>query len=197
MAGDILSADIVDACHMLPGKSSEEMRHRDPHPEVHVTVFKHVADVFDAVRAAPLPQLGREAFGDQSGNHFHIGIADFCLFVLICGVCPEIGNTADPVLRTIFFCQKIPRGPGPGQVLSCRTNRTDRRIAFGISDRRFIREESENGIAEIRFIALIMRFINRIDENPAGFFVKEIDVVIPAARIPGQIHDVYSEISFR
>ena len=161
-----LTADIIDARHILTIESSEVVSQRHPGLGVGVVVFNDMTDVFYAMFSAPVSDLFGEIFPHELCDSVHICIADLCGFFRMI-VVPEPQK-----LRCIVFTKSLLQFflklIGPWKIGLCAqtigTGHVD-----AISKFRFIGKETEYRLSEVFLVVSVVCFIDRIDQYPAGF----------------------------
>ena len=182
-----LSADVVDTGHILPVQSAEIMSQRHTGLCMGVVVLDQMADISHAVLPTPGADLLGEILAHQFRDRVHNRISNrSCFFRRT--VMPQHYHLVFPFRTKLFnkFLRQFVRKRKIGLCSHCVCSGHVETVAKF----RLVREESQNGLAEIVFVMLIMRLIHGVDEDPAGFPVHHIDVFPMDPQIPAQTSDV-------
>ena len=180
-----LSADIIDARHVLTGQSAKIMSKARSAPRMLVVVLDQMTDVFHAMRRAPIPQLPGEILLHPPGHPVHIDVSDLCRQAFSEFSFPQKGQVLY-VLRSPDLLQIPLQTSAPG-LITYLIDFPIHLIKMSVSDLRLIGEKARNGLPEILVIMCVMRLINRLYQCVAGLLIQHVHVIPVRSAVSRQL----------
>ena len=181
VVGDILAlredltSDVVDAGHILSPEAAEIVAQRGARAGVVVVVLDEVADVFHAALAAPVPDLLREILPDQAGDGVHVGVAKAGGLLRIGVLNPHEGKELLKVCAETA-AELFLEFRAPGIVHAREPVGVVGVVEVAVAELRFVGEEAGDGFPELLLVVLVVRLVDRVDEDAAGGAVHHVDV---------------------
>ena len=152
----------VDAGHILVFHRTEVVSRTGAGHAVGVVVLDDMADVQDAVVAAPGTQLGAVVFGVQIADNVHIGNPNPI------GIHPDVIPNARKHTAPVFAQSGFQQGLQlvmPGEMGIAVTDPGEEAVFHIVAETGFIGEKAQERIAEVFFQFLVMGFIDIVHKN--------------------------------
>lgn len=188
-----LSADVVDAGHILSLESPEIMAQGGGGAAVVVVVLNHMTDILYAVLPAPVAELIGEIFSHQAADGIHEGVAHLGGQIVIRVIFKEQGE--HPAGVAVHFLRQIRfQFLAPGIVADMAVGIVPI-VEMAVAQFRLVGEEPGDGGPEIRLIVLPVRLIDGVDQDMAGTGVHHVDIGAVKAHVSGEMQGVDFPVS--
>ena len=178
-AGHDLMQHDVYAGHVLPLERAEVVSRRAAQTGVRVLILDDVADVHNAVRAAPVAHTLCKALAVERRYNVHIRLAQLdAALALIPEKRQNVGHVASHLGGEAVEHIGAPRHGQAGLAGLCVVKAAAGHGAehIGVADARLVREKAHQLLAEILADMAVVRFVDRLDEHIHGGRVQHIDV---------------------
>ena len=176
--GQHLTADVVDACHVLALQAAEIVAEACAGAAVLAVVLDQVADVAHAVVVAPGGELFAEIGPHKPGQAVHVNGVD--AGGAGAGVLMEQAGQRGGESRAVHGGDGGFERGAPGQVLAA-AQRVALLVQKAVAEFRLVGEEARDGLAEIGGIVGPVGFVHCVDEQPHAGGVGHVDVVAVVA----------------